>query len=52
MIDQITAHAYDCVALRTVRQAFVSSASAYYAKIAQRGPSALIASMEVPVAMG
>jgi ubiquinone/menaquinone biosynthesis C-methylase UbiE len=42
IIDQITAHAYDGVVLRTVWQVFASSASSYYDKIAQRGLSALI----------
>jgi ubiquinone/menaquinone biosynthesis C-methylase UbiE len=52
MIDQITAHAYDCVALRTVWQVFACSAGAYYTKIAQRGLSSLIALSDDAFAAG
>jgi ubiquinone/menaquinone biosynthesis C-methylase UbiE len=52
MIDQITAHAYDFVALRTVWQAFASSAGAYYDKIAQRGLSSLISISDGAFASG
>ena len=52
MIDQITAHAYDFVVLRTVWQAFASSAGAYYDKIAQRGLSSLIAISDGAFASG
>jgi ubiquinone/menaquinone biosynthesis C-methylase UbiE len=52
MIDQITVHAYDFVVLRTVWQAFASSAGAYYDKIAQRGLSSLISISDDAFAAG
>lgn len=52
MIDQITAHAYDFVVLRTVWHAFASAAGAYYDKIAQRALSSLISISDGAFASG